>query len=59
VYEAALRANGIQVISWVSGDIDDLIALFVRGQLVPGTVNHRRSDHEPADHVKGNHSGGR
>ena len=36
VYEDALRASGIQVISWVSGSVDDLLALFVRGQLVPG-----------------------
>jgi predicted Fe-Mo cluster-binding NifX family protein len=36
VYEDALRASGIRVISWVSGSVDDLLALFVRGQLVPG-----------------------
>ena len=35
-YEDALRASGIEVISWVSGSVDDLLQLFVRGQLVPG-----------------------
>jgi len=34
-FEDLLRANGIQVISWVAGSIDDLISLFLRGQLVP------------------------
>ncbi|KPJ91978.1 MAG: hypothetical protein AMS18_08280 [Gemmatimonas sp. SG8_17] len=38
-YEDALRASGIQVISWVSGSVDDLLGLFLRGQLVPGTGN--------------------
>jgi predicted Fe-Mo cluster-binding NifX family protein len=59
VYEAALRANGIQVISWVSGTVDDLVALFVRGQLVPGTVNRRRSGYEATDQPKGSRIGGR
>ena len=35
-YEDALRASGIRVISWVSGSVDDLLGLFLRGQLVPG-----------------------
>lgn len=59
VYEAALGANGIQVISWVSGNVDDLLALFVRGQLVPGTVNCRRSGSGAADQPKGSRIGGR
>jgi predicted Fe-Mo cluster-binding NifX family protein len=37
IYEDALRATGIQVVSWVSGSVDDLLALFISGQLVPGT----------------------
>jgi predicted Fe-Mo cluster-binding NifX family protein len=32
--EASLKANGIQVISWVSGTVDDLMELYLRGQLV-------------------------
>lgn len=35
-YEEALRASGIRVISWVSGTVDDLLALFLRGELVAG-----------------------
>lgn len=33
--EEILRAGGFQVISWVSGSVDDLLDLFLRGQLVP------------------------
>ena len=33
--EDILRASGIQVISWVSGSVDGLLDLFLRGQLVP------------------------
>jgi predicted Fe-Mo cluster-binding NifX family protein len=36
VYEDAMRASGIRVISWVSGSVDDLLALFLRGELTPG-----------------------
>jgi len=41
VYEDVLRTSGFQVISWVSGSVDDLLELFLRGQLVPG---HGRRD---------------
>ena len=34
VYEDALRASGMQVISWVSGTVDDLLDLYLRGRLV-------------------------
>lgn len=33
-FEASLKANGIQVISWVSGTVDDLMELYLRGRLV-------------------------
>ena len=50
-YEDALRASGIQVISWVSGSVDDLLGLFLRGQLVSG--EHQRisavTDSPPTD----------
>ena len=36
-YEDLLRASGLEVISWVSGTVDDLLALFLRGELVSGT----------------------
>jgi predicted Fe-Mo cluster-binding NifX family protein len=35
-YEDLLKASGIEVISWVSGSVEDLLNLFLRGQLVPG-----------------------
>lgn len=37
VYEDLLRASGFVVISWVSGFVEDLLALHLRGRLVPGT----------------------
>ena len=36
IFEDSLRANGIQVISWVSGEVDGLLELFLRRQLVAG-----------------------
>lgn len=45
-YEDALRANGIQVLSWVSGSVEDLLALFLRGQLTSGMeMSAVRSSH--------------
>ena len=35
-YEDLLKAGGFEVISWVSGFVDDLLALYLRGELVPG-----------------------
>jgi predicted Fe-Mo cluster-binding NifX family protein len=32
-YEDALRASGMRVVSWVSGKVDDLVELFLRGRL--------------------------
>jgi predicted Fe-Mo cluster-binding NifX family protein len=40
IFEDSLRANGIQVISWVSGKVDDLLALYLRGQLVARNLGH-------------------
>ena len=36
-YEDLLRAAGLEVISWVEGSVDDLLALFIRGDLEPGS----------------------
>jgi predicted Fe-Mo cluster-binding NifX family protein len=36
-YEDMLEAGGIKVISWVSGFVEDLLALHLRGELVSGT----------------------
>ena len=36
-YEDLLKANGFEVISWVEGSVDDLLALYIRGELESGT----------------------
>jgi predicted Fe-Mo cluster-binding NifX family protein len=36
-YEDLLKAGGFEVISWVSGFVDDLLALYLRGELESGT----------------------
>lgn len=36
IYEDLLRSGGLVVISWVSGAVEDLLAMYLRGQLVPG-----------------------
>jgi predicted Fe-Mo cluster-binding NifX family protein len=36
-YEDLLRAGGFEVISWVSGLVEELLALHLRGELVSGT----------------------
>ena len=36
-YEDLLKAGGFEVISWVSGFVDELLALYIRGELEPGT----------------------
>jgi len=36
-YEDLLKAGGFEVISWVSGLVEDLLALYLRGGLVSGT----------------------
>jgi predicted Fe-Mo cluster-binding NifX family protein len=40
VYEDVLRTSGFELISWVSGSVEGLLELFLRGQLVPGTEHH-------------------
>ncbi|MBT4500485.1 MAG: NifB/NifX family molybdenum-iron cluster-binding protein [Gemmatimonadetes bacterium] len=37
IYEDMVRANGFEVISWVSGSVEDLLDVYLQGQLVPGT----------------------
>jgi predicted Fe-Mo cluster-binding NifX family protein len=36
-YEDVLKASGFEVISWVSGLVEDLLALYLAGGLEPGT----------------------
>jgi predicted Fe-Mo cluster-binding NifX family protein len=42
VFEDSLRARGIEVISWVTGTVDHLVDLYLRGQLVPGDGGARK-----------------
>jgi predicted Fe-Mo cluster-binding NifX family protein len=37
-FEDMLEARGIRVVSWVKGPVDDLVAQFVRGELVAGSA---------------------
>ncbi len=36
LYEDVLRTTGLEVISWVSGFVEDLLALYLRGELESG-----------------------
>jgi predicted Fe-Mo cluster-binding NifX family protein len=36
LYEDVLRTTGLEVISWVSGFVEDLLAMYLRGELVSG-----------------------
>lgn len=36
-FEDLLRANGIRVISWVTGKVEDLLDQFIQETLVPGS----------------------
>ena len=47
-YEDSLQATGIQVISWVTGSVDNLLDLFLHGKLVPGSDHSSRSASESA-----------
>lgn len=46
LYEDLLKTNGIEVISWVSGNVEDLLIRFLQGRLTPGTA--RLGDAPPA-----------
>ena len=37
IYEEALRGSGIEVISWVSGAVEDLLEVYLGGRLTSGT----------------------
>jgi len=52
-YEDLLKAGGFEVISWVSGLVDDLLALYIRGGLESGADldRDRGSDLFPMDRM--------
>ena len=37
-FQVMVEGMGIEVISWVSGEVEGLLDLFVRGELVPGRM---------------------
>ena len=43
-YEDLVRANGIDVIAWVTGNVDDLLRLYLQGQLVRGAGREKRTE---------------
>jgi predicted Fe-Mo cluster-binding NifX family protein len=47
-FEDLLRANGIHVISWVTGSVDELLDLFIRGRLSPGGRSTHAGPASPA-----------
>ena len=50
-YEAALSAYDWELISWVSGGVDDLLELYLRGQLVAGArIEERVGVRSPRNH---------
>jgi predicted Fe-Mo cluster-binding NifX family protein len=45
-YEGALHASGLEVISWVSGTVEDLLEAYLQGQLSAASdVSNRSSGH--------------
>ncbi len=36
LYEDVLRTTGVEVISWVAGNVEDLLSLYLRGRLEAG-----------------------
>ena len=36
-YEDMLRANGVRVFSWVSGNVEDLLRAYLEGRLIAGS----------------------
>lgn len=49
-FEDMLRAHGIEVISWVDGDVTTLVECYLRGDLVAGSA--RLKQHEPHEDTK-------
>ena len=50
LYQTVLEASGFEVISWVSGPVEDLLALYLRGELTSGTELPTDESLEPSMH---------
>jgi len=44
-FEEIVLARGIRVISWVTGEVEELLSLFLRGRLVAGSGRLGGGDH--------------
>jgi len=54
VFADLVRASGIQLISWVSGNVEDLLDRYLTGRLVPGSRSGQtRSRGRPRGMAKG------
>lgn len=49
-HEGVLTASGIQVISWVSGTVNEALRLFLENALVSGSALYETRDREPLKH---------
>lgn len=47
VFEDMLRASGVTLISWVSGNIDDLLGRYLEGRLESGKCGGRPAQSDP------------
>jgi predicted Fe-Mo cluster-binding NifX family protein len=48
-FEYLVLACGIRVISWVSGNVDELLGLYLEGRLVSGTASVSGAPAQPFD----------
>jgi len=48
-----LRASGIELYSWVTGEVDDAIKMFLKGDLKPGTMLDSRGRRRARGHGAG------
>jgi predicted Fe-Mo cluster-binding NifX family protein len=54
VFADLVRASGIQLISWVSGNVEELLDLYLTGRLAPGSPSGQtRSRGRPRGMAKG------
>ena len=45
-FEDLVKARGIHVISWVAGEVEEILGRFLRGELASGTNSRRRHDND-------------
>jgi predicted Fe-Mo cluster-binding NifX family protein len=45
-FEDLVKARGIHVISWVVGEVEDVLGRFLRGELASGQNSRRQHEHD-------------